>query len=219
MKTRSPQQARKLPARTYKTRPIEYLIALPDGHAQRETWPLLIFLHGSGERGNNLELVKAHGPPKRIESGQPLPFIVVSPQCPEGQPWDVFTLNALLDDLISKERVERSRVYLTGLSMGGYGTWEWAHRFPERFAAIAPVCGGGSLLDVRYRLQQMPIWAFHGKDDPVVPFEESERLVRGLRQQGNRRVKLTGYANTGHDSWTKTYANQRLYTWFLEHSR
>ena len=215
----SPQLARRLPARTYKTPPLEYLLALPDGYDDHDAWPLVLFLHGSGERGHDLELVKLHGPPRLVEAGQRFPFVLASPQCPAGRSWDVHALSALLDELTAKQRVDARRVYVTGLSMGGYGTWELACRSPERFAAIAPVCGGGSLLDVRFNLQAMPVWAFHGQDDPLVPFEESQRLVNALRRGGNRRAKLTGYANTGHDSWTKTYANKRLYAWLLEQSR
>ncbi len=122
----------------------EYLLYLPEGYAEQEaSWPLLLFLHGAGERGDSLDLVNVHGPPKLIEQGQGFPFIVVSPQCPVEQRWSVKTLDKLLNDIAAQYRVDEDRIYVTGLSMGGFGTWNLAARFPHRFAAIAPICGGG----------------------------------------------------------------------------
>ncbi|MBN1818803.1 MAG: prolyl oligopeptidase family serine peptidase, partial [Sedimentisphaerales bacterium] len=124
---------------------IDYLLHLPAEYDKKAQWPLMIFLHGAGERGSDLNKVKVHGPPKLIEQGKELPFIVVSPQCPTGQWWTnkVETIMALIDEIVEKYNVDQSRIYLTGLSMGGFGTWAIASAYPERFAAIVPICGGG----------------------------------------------------------------------------
>ncbi len=140
---------------------LSYLLYLPQDYDQRESWPLLLFLHGSGERGDNLELVKKHGPPKLVAEGRDFPFIIVSPQCPKDRWWEPIELLALLDDLAGKYKVDADRVYLTGLSMGGFGTWRLAFQAPERFAAIAPICGGGEKYWAK-RMASLPVWAFHG---------------------------------------------------------
>jgi len=197
---------------------LNYLLYLPEGYDQngKKAWPLILFLHGAGERGDNLDLVKKHGPPKIVEQ-KCLPFIIVSPQCPAEKRWSVRDLDLLLEKIIKDHRVEKTRIYLTGLSMGGYGTWEYATEKPERFAAIAPICGGGSPWQA-YRLASMPVWVFHGTKDPVVPIEKSEEMVKALKKV-NGNVKFTVYPEAGHDSWTETYNNQKLYDWFLKHQR
>src|SRR5699024_6921671 len=123
----------------------EYLLYLPQDYKETgyKRWPLVLFLHGAGERGNDLEAVKKNGLPKLVEEGRDFPFIIVSPQCPAGLWWSTDDLNLLLNDLIQRYEVDIDRIYATGLSMGGFGTWEMAIRFPDRFAAIAPICGGG----------------------------------------------------------------------------
>jgi predicted peptidase len=197
-----------------------YLLYLPKeyGKDTAKKWPLILFLHGSGESGDDIEKVKVHGPPKLIAAGKEFPFIVVSPQAPASRVgWQVETLNTLLDDVIQKYHVDEDRVYLTGLSMGGFGTWSLASANPERFAAIAPICGGGDPFRVR-RLRSMPIWVFHGAKDPTVPVKMSEDMVEALKKAGGD-VKFTVYPDAGHDSWTATYDNPELYTWFLEHTR
>jgi len=193
---------------------MDYLLSLPEGYDEKAEWPLLIFLHGSGERGDDLELVKTHGPPKKIAAGHEFPFIVVSPQCPAYQGWQPVVLDALLDDLIGKLKVDEKRVYLTGLSLGGRGTWRWAAVSPERFAAIAPICGPADRSAAKV-LAKKPIWVFHGAKDQAVPVEQSKRMVKALKKQGSD-VKLTIYPEAGHDSWTETYDNPELYEWLLK---
>ena len=111
--------------------------------------------------------------------------------------------------------IDQDRVYLTGLSMGGYGTWALASKYPDRFAAIAPICGGGTMI-MALGLKDMPVWAFHGAKDQVVPLAESERMVETINARGGN-AKLTVYPEAGHDSWTKSYDNQELYDWLLSH--
>ena len=183
------------------------------------SWPLMVFLHGAGERGSDLKKVKVHGPPKIVENKKDFPFILVSPQCPEDVWWPekVEVLIALVDDITGRYKVDKKRIYLTGLSMGGYGTWALAAQYPDRFAAIAPICGGGSRV-MSFNLKDVPIWVFHGAKDRVVPIKESEEMVKAIRKLGGD-VKFTIYPDAGHDSWTETYNNQELYDWFLEHRK
>lgn len=192
---------------------IDYLLYLPKNYDDQESWPLVLFLHGSGERGENLDLVKKHGPPKRVAEGKQFPFILVSPQCPEHQSWSTRKLSALLDAVIKKYHVDEDRVYVTGLSMGGYGTWAMGARFPARFAAIAPICGGGDPATAK-ALAKTPIWAFHGAKDPAVPVERSKEMVKAIKEAGGQ-AKLTIYPEARHDSWTVTYENPEFYKWLL----
>lgn len=196
----------------------QYLLYLPKGYeTEKKHWPLIMFLHGAGERGDTLDLVKKHGPPKIVANRDDFPFIVVSPQCPKDQWWSVEMLEVLLEDIIKKYRVDENRVYLTGLSMGGFGTWALALARPDLFAAIAPICGGGSVHEV-CRIKNVPVWAFHGAKDMVVPVARSQELVDALQKCGSN-VKLTIYPEAGHDSWTETYDNPALYDWLLSLSR
>jgi predicted peptidase len=196
---------------------LGYLIYLPKDYDQQEQWPLLLFLHGAGERGDNLDMVKVHGPPKLVAAGQDMPFIVVSPQCPAGRWWEPVELTALLDEVSAKHKVDPDRIYVTGLSMGGFGTWQLASHIPDRLAAIAPICGGGEPLQTR-GYSHLPVWAFHGAKDEVVPLSRSEVMIEALKGNGAD-PKFTVYPEAGHDSWTETYDNPELYEWFLSHER
>jgi predicted peptidase len=194
-----------------------YLLYLPKDYSENnESYPLVLFLHGAGERGNDLEKVKVHGLPRLINEGKEFPFIVVSPQCPEEVFWSTDVLSALLDEIEANYRVDKNRIYVTGLSMGGHGTWSLALAEPNRFAAIAPVCGW-SVPSVACTIKHLPIWVFHGAKDDVVPISASEIMVERLKScDGN--VKFTVYPEANHDSWTETYNNEELYKWFLEQS-
>jgi predicted peptidase len=207
---------------------VNYLRFLPKGYdakAERR-WPLILFLHGAGERGTNVWKVATHGPAKNVTGETDFPFIIVSPQCPEHQVWSNDVLLALLDEITAKYAVDTNRVYLTGLSMGGYGTWALGLAHPEKFAAIVPICGGGQMISVilssrdkGLALKSLGVWAFHGGKDPVVPLEESQRMVDALKKAGVPDVKLTVYPEAEHDSWTETYKNPELYDWLLKHER
>jgi predicted peptidase len=197
----------------------KYLLYLPADYDKdsKKKWPLIMFLHGAGERGNNLEVVKKHGPPKMIAQGKSFDFIVVSPQCPNDMWWPEQTdlLISLLDEIEAKYRVDTDRVYLTGLSMGGFGTWTLAEKYPKRFAAIAPICGGSERIGAS-RLKKVPVWAFHGAKDNTVPLIRSQEMVDAVKKAGGD-AKLTVYPEAEHDSWTETYNNPELYQWFLSH--
>jgi predicted peptidase len=204
---------------------LRYLLFKPQGYEQEnKKWPLMLFLHGAGERGTNLSAVAVHGPPKILKDRPDFPFVVISPQCPARQSWHTETLMALVDDAIKRYKVDPERVYLTGLSMGGFGSWALATAYPDRFAAVAPICGGGNVIDLLLpnrtaAFKSLPIWAFHGAKDTTVKLEESQRMVEAFKRAGNENVKLTVYPEAEHDSWTETYKNEELYKWFLEHKR
>lgn len=206
-----------------KTMRLEYLRYLPKtyGTEPGKKWPLIPFLHGAGERGADLELVKVHGIPKVAESLD-LPFVCLSPQCPPNHWWSDFlpALDDLVTGAVASLDVDPNRVYLTGLSMGGYGTWHLASTYPNRFAAIAPICGGGAWFygfpEAVCALKNTPTWVFHGAQDNVVNIGESQELVDALKACGGD-VAFTIYPEAGHDSWSETYNNPALYEWFLSH--
>ena len=195
---------------------VHYLAYLPEGYARsrRQKWPLMVFLHGAGERGTDLELVKLHGPPKLIAAGKSFPFIVISPQCPPNQGWNSIALEGLFDQLQRRYRIDAKRFYLTGLSMGGFATWDLAVRHPERYAAIAPICGSGDPSRAS-ALRNVPVWAFHGARDDVVSLKGSQEMVAAIEAAGGT-PRFTVYPEAGHDSWTETYANEELYSWLLQ---
>jgi predicted peptidase len=196
---------------------INYLLFLPKGYEKsQQPWPLMLFLHGSGESGTNLAKLKVHGPPKVVESKPDFPFILVSPQS-AGRGWNPDTLTALLDDVSGHYRVDKHRIYLTGLSMGGFVTWTLAAAHPEKFAAIVPICGGGKPADAA-KLAGLPIWVFHGAKDPTVPVQRSREMVAAIKAAGGN-VKYTEYPEAQHDSWTQTYNNPELYQWLLAQKR
>lgn len=222
------QKPKKFERTVTRTLGAQYLLFTPKGYDAKgdKQWPLMLFLHGAGERGTNLQKVAVHGPPKMVKSRPDFPFIVVSPQCPNNEIWSNEALLALLDEVIAAHKVDTNRVYLTGLSMGGYGSWSLALQHPERFAAVAPICGGGNTIDALLAsrkkaaaLKSLPFWVFHGAKDPVVKVSESERMVKALKLAGVEEVELTVYPEADHDSWTETYKNEKLYEWFLKHER
>jgi predicted peptidase len=225
----SMQKSQTFKKKITRTVSANYLLFLPKGYdaKAKRRWPLMFFLHGAGERGDDLKKVTVNGPPKIVRHKPDFPFILVSPQCPEGETWSDEVLLGLLDEVTMKHKVDTNRVYLTGLSMGGFGTWSLGIKYPERFAAIAPICGGGETINVLLlsgrkkaaALKSLGIWAFHGAKDPTVKLEESERMVAALKKAGVKEVELTVYPEASHDSWSETYNNEKLYEWFLKHER
>lgn len=196
---------------------MDYLLYLPKEYDSKESWPLLLFLHGSGERGEDLERVKKHGPPKLVAEGKDFPFIVVSPQCPNDRWWEPTELVVLLNEISRQYKVDEDRISVTGLSMGGFGTWRLAFYAPHKFAAIAPICGGGETYWAK-QIAHLPVWAFHGAKDKGVPPERSQMMIDAIKKQGGK-PKLTIYPDAEHDSWTETYNNPQFYEWLLEQKR
>ena len=199
-----------------KTIKLEYLLYLPEDYSveTEKKWPLVLFLHGSGERGEDVTLVANNGIPMLAQEKK-FPFIALSPQCPTYSNWETEkdALLALLQEAFESFSIDKDRVYLTGLSMGGYGTWSLSQQCPDLFAAIVPVCGGGNPDEV-WRIKDIPVWAFHGAKDDIVPIEETEKMVQAL-EKINGNVKFTIYPEANHNSWTEAYNEPELYNWLL----
>ena len=198
---------------------MSYLLYLPPEYASNEEeWPLLLFLHGAGERGDDLELVKVHGPPKMIAKGRDFPFVVISPQCPEGEIWSIETLRALINEIVGTHRIDTSRIYVTGLSMGGYGSWGLAYTYPDLFAAAVPICGGGEP-EKAPLMKDIPTWVFHGAKDEAVPLERSQEMVEALEEAGGN-VRFTVYPEGGHvGAWVNAYGDPALWDWLVKQRR
>jgi len=189
-----------------------YLLYIPDTYNSEKSykWPVVIFLHGVGEMGSDINVVRGSGL-VRVVKGKPC--VMIAPQCLSGW-WNPQYFDLVYKEVLAKYHVDPSRVYLTGLSMGGYGTWDWSSAHPEKFAAIIPICGGGDVNRMP-ALKTMPTWVFHAADDPTVNVENSRTLVKALKAIGGN-VQYTEYATGGHDAWTRTYANADVYTWLLK---
>ena len=207
-------------------------------------YPVLLFLHGAGERGTNISLVSAHGPPKILaaskQKGHPLrQAVVISPQCPKGEWWQSGTLVALLKEIIHSTplKIDQRRIYVSGLSMGGFGVWGLIKDYPDLFAAAVPVCGGYDVSKIRTPLglsdpnsfsfdakevvsaRSVPVWATHGAEDRIVLPIQTQQLVVYMKQAGNQRVHWIEYPGVGHDSWSRTYSDPKMYEWLFEQSR
>ena len=197
------------------------LVYTPKNYKSKDKHPLIIFLHGMGERGTNIDNIKKHGPPKICESMRGFEFIAVSPQCLKDDKgkgwWNTADLNLLYDYILENYKVDKDRIYLTGLSMGGFGSWAWAASNPDKFAAVAPVCGGGNPKQAK-KYGKLPIWAFHGDKDTVVAYNKSVEMVEAIKKEGGN-AKLTTYKGVGHNSWTQAYNEKELYKWFLSQSK
>jgi len=201
---------------------LNYLLYLPSDYSySKKVYPLVLFLHGAGERGEDINFVEVHGIPKLIKMGKEFPFITIAPQCPFDRWWSdkvfVKALISLIEKTKTQYNVDDSRIYATGLSMGGYGTLAIAMERPDLFSGIIPICGGGDLNKIG-RLEHMPIWLFHGDADTVVPVENSTKIYDALNLI-NDNVKITIYENVGHDSWTQTYENNDIYEWLLNQNK
>jgi predicted peptidase len=222
----------------------DYLLSLPRGYADEPArrWPVLVFLHGSGECGTDVKRVAVNGPPKLLSPGATLTdreraaaaflhehFIVVSPQCrSEGIGWEDERVLGVMDDVAARFRVDGGRVYLTGISMGGYGVWNLIWQHADRFAAAVPISAGGSYLDAlnaldgtaphMAELRSLAVWAFHGARDDIVPVAEDSRLTEALTKAGGD-ARVTVDPERGHDVWTTVYADAEVYAWLLRHGR
>jgi predicted peptidase len=202
---------------------IRYLLYLPRDYATNDVKrPLLLFLHGRGESDGPLSLVKKWGPPRLIERGESFPYVVVSPQCPRSPvSWanadQQSLLLALLEYVTQTYRVDTDRIYLTGLSLGGYGSWRLAADHPERFAAAVPICGGGKPEDAP-KLKWLPMWVWHGAADRTVPLKRSAEMVEAIKQAGGTNILFTMLEGIGHNSWEAAYASPDLYRWLDKQS-
>ena len=181
---------------------------------------LMVFLHGAGERGEDFEKLYVHGPAKYIRAGLIAPeAIVLCPQCPDGLIWNLLTfeLKELIDSVVSEYGVDTDRISLTGISMGGYGTWEMAMSYPGFFSAIGPICGGGGSWRAKL-IGKTPVWAFHGDADNVVPPINSIEMCERLKSVGGS-VELTLLHGVGHDSWSFAYERSKLIEWLISQKK
>lgn len=194
--------------------PLRSWLYLPPGYeAGDAAWPLVVFLHGSGERGTELARVKVHGPPKQVDQGRDFPFVLCSPQLEEGRTWSAHDQHALIGALQARLRIDPARICATGLSLGGAGVWAWAAAYPQDLAAIAPVCGYGDPAEV-CQASGVPVRAYHGAADDVVPLAAQQACVDALRACGGQ-VDFTVYPGVGHDAWTPAYEDPALVPWLL----
>ena len=199
---------------------IDYVMCFPDDYSPDKKYPLLIYLHGAGSRGGDISIVSdaVTGPIGEINRGHKLPFIIAAPQCNAKMWFEISeTVLGFIDMVAARPDVDRTRVYLSGTSMGGYACWYFAMFRADLFAAILPVCGGGLPAFASY-LKGLPVWAHHGALDNVVAVNESLAMVRQLRRLGSE-VRLTIYPDREHDSWVPAFADPEVYTWLLTHRR
>ncbi len=206
---------------TVVTEKLRYYLYYPEDYKvdSLEQFPLLLFLHGGGEAGDSLVSVKRNGPPKLIVRGKQFPFLILAPQNPHRMKWwNTEAVMQLLDTIVANNRVDKKRIYLTGLSRGGGAAWELAVQYPDRFAALAVVCGMAPLPYAAWIDKRMPIWVFHGEEDESIPISESENMVNRLLGMGYK-VRFTRYPGVGHDSWIQAYDTEELYEWFMEQAR
>ena len=197
---------------------LKYNIYFPHNYNEsKSNLPLVLFLHGVGERGNDLSLLETHGIPKMIKNGEEFPFITLAPQCPAHKYWSeplyVKALILLVNEVVNNYKIDTRKIYATGLSMGGYGTLAIAKEKPVLFSAIIPICGGMDTTGIK-KLKDVPIWLFHGREDKVVPVENSQ-IIFDILQPINPEIKLTIYDGIDHNSWEMTYNNKKIYEWLL----
>ena len=196
----------------------QYTTHYPDGYHTdcSKRWPLIICLHGSGERDIPFAELATHQyfQPMFTLTSTRYPAVVAVPQCPQEEWWVPERVEELCVHLLDSRCVDAARIYLCGFSMGGYGTWSTAAHYPQRYAAIAPICGGGEVSDAAV-LREIPAWVFHGAMDDVVSVQKSLEMVEALTTAGGN-PRLTVYNDGGHNVWEETFANPELYEWFLQ---
>ncbi len=204
---------------TVSTEVLEYYLYYPEGYdesGEDESYGILLFLHGGGEAGGQLTDVKKHGPPKMMADGYPFPFLVLAPQNPNKRKWwNIEAVNQLLDSVVATNKVDKKRIYLTGLSRGGSAAWDLAVQYPDKWAALAVVCGMAPAPYAHWINKSLPIWVFHGDEDPVIPVSESDGMVKKLKSMGYE-VQYTRYNGVGHNSWNRAYKNDALYRWMAK---
>ncbi|QDU33846.1 Prolyl oligopeptidase family protein [Poriferisphaera corsica] len=195
---------------------LRYLVYTPRGYERSsEKAPLLLFLHGAEQRGNSFDMLRTVGPNIAYETGSlELPFILIAPQLEDNEAWNPRELSNLLDEVESNYRTDSSRIYVTGMSMGGYGTWILAGKTPERFAAIAPI-SSHAYVEQSLAVRQVTSWVFHGQHDPLVSVNEAIDMVKAIKALGGN-THLTIYEDADHDAWTRTYAASEFYEWLLD---
>jgi len=200
---------------------LKYYLYYPENYfsSPNENFGLLLFLHGGGESGRDVKEIKETGPPKLLVEGKQFPFLILAPQNPhEKKWWNTQAVIQLLDSVVDSNRDDKKRIYLTGLSRGGSAAWELATQYPEKFAALAVVCGMAPLPYAHWIDKDLPIWVFHGDQDEVIDVEESDQMVKKLKEMGYQ-VQYTRYKGVGHNVWDRAYTTDSLYTWMAKQKR
>ncbi|GAA5221535.1 carboxylesterase family protein [Membranihabitans marinus] len=207
---------------------LGYRILYPKKMVDGQKYPLVLFLHGMGERGSDNSSQLIHGGRLFLDSLEQYPSVVVFPQCPITDTWTNFRSSeggptitpsmelilTLIDELLAESYIDPNRFYVSGLSMGGYATWELLWRIPEKIAVALPICGGG-IVDKTIHMTDVPIWAFHGAEDNVVPTRRSIQMVKGVQQNGGK-AKITIYPEVGHNSWTNAFNEPEYLKWMFD---
>ena len=194
---------------------IRCVLRKPIDFNSEKKYPILLFLHGAGTRGNDIGKLCANPFFRLTDRHQNFPFVTIAPLCEENTWFDVWErLKALVNDITNLPFADQERIYVMGASMGGYATWQLAMSMADRFAAIVPICGGGMYWNAG-RLVNVPIWAFHGAKDTAVLLEESVKMVEAVKRHGGE-AKLTVYPENGHDAWSDTYSNPEVFSWLLQ---
>lgn len=195
----------------------DYMTFYPKDYIKTRRYPLLVFLHGAPQRGKDLKLICSEGLPRELQSKQlSLPMLVIAPQCPDAESWKAELIYESIKHFANNNLIDIQKIYMTGFSMGGYGTLFFIKKYQNFIAAAAPVCSGGSYF-IPYDLADTPLWFFHGKLDKIIEFHKTEKLVNELKRI-HADVKFTIYEDLGHDVWTPAYKNKELYDWFLSYS-
>jgi predicted peptidase len=200
---------------------LQYYLYYPEDYLSNpsQTYGLLLFLHGGGESGESREEFKTNDPPKLLKEGKQFPFLILAPHNPhERKWWNTEAVMQLLDSIVAENRVDINRIYLTGISRGGNAVWEMATQYPDRFAAMAVVCGMAPLPYAHWIDKKMPIWVFHGELDETIPVEESDAMVEKLKSM-NYNIQYTRYKGVGHNAWDRAYTTDSLYTWLAKQKR
>lgn len=210
---------------------LNYRLLVPAKIEAGKKYPLVIFLHGAGERGSDNAAQLKHGVSDFVRHRSDYPCFLIAPQCPEGKKWvevdwsaashdlpkepgdQMALVRALIDQTIKQKPIDADRIYVTGLSMGGYGTWDAISRYPDLFAAAAPICGGGDPKAAE-TIKDIPVWCFHGDQDQAVNVERSRKMIAAIKAAGGE-PKYTEYPGVGHDSWTRSYANDDFFAWLF----
>ena len=194
---------------------IRCVLRKPIDFNSEKKYPILLFLHGAGTRGNDIDKLCANPFFRLTDRHQNFPFVTIAPLCEENTWFDVWErLKALVNDITNLPFADQERIYVMGASMGGYATWQLAMSMADRFAAIVPICGGGMYWNAG-RLVNVPIWAFHGAKDTAVLLEESVKMVEAVKRHGGE-AKLTVYPENGHDAWSDTYSNPEVFSWLFQ---
>ena len=200
---------------------LHYWLSLPPESVKKPEggWPVMFFMHGAGERDTDLEMIKKHGPPKLVGKMPELnQFIIISPQWPDSKTWwDTTALKGLIDHTLATQPVDKDRVTITGLSMGGYATWGLLAAHPDLAACAVPICGGGDPSKAA-SFKHVPIHCYHGAKDNVVPQKKSDEMIEALKKAGAN-PEYTIFPNAGHDSWTDAYSSPKLFEWMLAQKR